>query len=67
MKIGPYEVAEKIRKINYRLKLLLIIRIYTVFHVALLEEALREMELDTTITIINNEEEEYEVEQILNY
>ena len=62
MKIGPYEVAEKIGKVNYQLKLLPIIRIHTVFYVTLLEEALKEIELDTITIIINNKEEEYKVE-----
>ncbi|GME32536.1 reverse transcriptase domain protein [Neofusicoccum parvum] len=38
-KIGPFEIAEKLGKVNYRLKLPKTMRIHPVFHVALLEPA----------------------------
>ena len=36
-KIGPFKIKEKLRKVNYRLKLLSNIKIVPVFYIALLE------------------------------
>jgi hypothetical protein len=38
-KIGPFKVKRNIRDINFEFKLLLIMRIYSIFHISLLEPA----------------------------
>jgi hypothetical protein len=38
-KIGPFKVKRNIRDISFELKLPLIIKIYSVFHISLLESA----------------------------
>ena len=66
MKLGLFRIIERIGKVNYRLELPESMRIHTVFHVALLERAPLEAQVDTSVVVTNNEEEEYEVEKFLD-
>jgi hypothetical protein len=65
-KIGPFKIKRNIRDINFEFKLLLIIRIYSIFHISLLEPAYPDTperlasELDPEI-----QEFVYDVESIL--
>ena len=49
-KMGPFEIIEKVRLVNYRLKLLRGSRLYPIFYISLLEPAKR-----STPTIINDD------------
>jgi hypothetical protein len=62
--IGPFEIEKKISKVNYKLKLPMIIRIYLVFYILLLEPAPQDAKMQEEITL---EEETYKVEKILAY
>ncbi|EAS27179.3 uncharacterized protein CIMG_12581 [Coccidioides immitis RS] len=63
-KLEPYKIMKWIGRVNYKLQLPKKMRIHPIFHVSLLEKALlhaREMPMEI------NEEQEYEVEQILDH
>ena len=62
LRIGPFEIEEKISKVNFRLKLLKTIRIHPVFHISLLEPAPQNARTQEEITL---EDETYEVEKIV--
>ena len=64
-KIGPFEILRKKGELNYELNLPNAMRSYPVFHVALLEPAPENAELQTEIEIDIEEEKEYEIEEIL--
>jgi hypothetical protein len=66
-KVGPFTIKEKLGPVNYRLKLLNIMRIYLVFYIALLELAPPGTPLETTTLVEIDNNMEYEVERILNY
>jgi transposase InsO family protein len=66
LKLGPFEIDEKLGPVNYRLKLPESMRrIYTTFHVSLLEKAPKNAEVATNVEIEEETENEYEVEKIL--
>lgn len=66
LKLGPFTINEKIRKVNYRLKLPdSIRRIYLVFYISLLEPAPKNAEIATNIEIKEETEDEYKVDKIL--
>jgi hypothetical protein len=62
LRIGPFEIEEKISEVNYKLKLPSTMRTHPVFHISLLEPAPQNAKTQEEITI---EEETYEVESIL--
>jgi hypothetical protein len=64
-KLGPFEIAEKISSVNYRLKLPKSSRLHPVFHVSLLEPVKGAAPVDET-TDIQPEHEIYDVEKILD-
>jgi hypothetical protein len=67
LKLGLFEIAEKIGLLNYRLKLLASIRrIYITFYVLLLEKAPKNAEVATNIEIEEETENEYKVKEILD-
>jgi hypothetical protein len=66
-KFRPFEILRNIKRIAYKLKLLIIIRIHSVFHVSLLELASLDIsEGPTPILEKGMSEEEYEVKKIIN-
>ena len=70
-KLGPFLISEVISKTNYRLSLPETIRIHPVFHISLLEPAhpdadTKLVRFQDSIKVIPENEEEYEVEQILD-
>jgi hypothetical protein len=65
-KIGPFEIEEKVSSSNYVLKLPKTMRLRTRnFHVSLLEPAPKYVQPDTTLEA-EDEEEEWDVEEILD-
>ena len=65
-KIGPFTIEEKIRQVNYCLKLPESMkRIHPVFHISLLEPAPKNTRTQKDIEI--KSKDKYEVEKILNY
>ena len=57
-KIGPFKVSERISTSNYRLSLLASIKLRTyVFHISLLERALKNAKLATGVEAKDKEEE----------
>jgi hypothetical protein len=66
LKLGLFKVLEKIGNLNYRLDLRKKTRIYSVFHVALLELALENARTKTHVDI-KPDTDKYEVEKILDY
>ena len=65
-KIRPFIIKEKIRQVNYHLKLPESMKqIHPVFHISLLEPALKNTKTQKNIKI--KSEDEHEVEKILNY
>ena len=65
-KIGPFKIDERISDNNYRLSLPATMRIRThVFHISLLEPAPRDARLATDVEV-EDEEEEWDVEDILD-
>ena len=64
VKIGPFRIQEQTGKVNYQLELPKGMRIHPVFHVSLLEPALRNAKVQTKIDIVTSNE--YEVEKILD-
>ena len=66
LKLGPFEIDEKLGPVNYRLKLPdSMRRIHATFHVSLLEKAPQNAEIATNVEIEEETENEYEVEEIL--
>jgi hypothetical protein len=65
-KLGPFPISQVISKTNYRLSLPKTMRIHPVFHISLLEPAHPNAEGQDQIEVIPENEEEYEVEQILD-
>ena len=66
-KIGPFEILEKIKDINFRLKLPKESRIHLIFHASLLEPAPSTTTMATNIEIeLEHELDEYNVETILD-
>jgi transposase InsO family protein len=66
LKLGPFEIDEKLGPVNYRLKLPdSMRRIYATFHVSLLERAPQNAEIATDVELEEETENEYEVEAIL--
>ena len=65
VKVGPFLIAEKRSNLNYRLKLPKDARIHPVFHISLLEPADPNATLQTTFHFEAQEDEEFEVEEIL--
>jgi hypothetical protein len=67
LKLGLFEIEEKTGPLNYRLKLPNSMRrIYTTFHISLLEKAPNNAEIATNVKIKEETENEYKVEQILD-
>src|ERR1700684_4321324 len=64
-KLRPFRVTDRIFKVNYRLELLITIRIYLVFYVTLLKLVAPGARL-IIIAKIEEEEPEYKVEEILD-
>jgi hypothetical protein len=66
LKLGPFEIDEKMGPVNYRLELPESMRrIYATFHVSLLEKAPENAEIATNVEIEEETKDEYEVEEIL--
>ena len=66
-KIGPFKVEEVIRLVNYKLKLLVYIRINLVFYISLLKTVLDDI-LTVILELLNeNESIDYKVESIILY
>jgi len=65
-KLGPFPISQVISKTNYRLSLPETMRIHPVFHISLLEPAHPDAESQDRVEITPDNEEEYEVEQILD-
>ena len=68
LKLGIYEVEEAKGLVNYKLKLLKGIKIYSVFYVSLLKLVDLDVPLDHKIEL-NDErsEREYDIETVLDY
>ena len=64
-KIRSFFIKQVKRSVNYELKLLLNMRIHSVFHISLLESADSETSMQTTLHNFKEYENEYEVEKIL--
>ncbi|EED18391.1 retrotransposon polyprotein, putative [Talaromyces stipitatus ATCC 10500] len=62
LRIGPFEIEEKVSEVNYKLKLPNTMRVHPIFHISLLEPAPQNAKTQEEITI---EQETYEVESIL--
>lgn len=62
-KLGPFKIESQVSPVNYRLTLPKTMKVYPVFHVALLEKAPQNAKEKKTEV---EEEQEYEVEEILN-
>jgi len=65
VKVGPFLIDSQIGPVNYRLQLPEDAKIHPVFHVSLLEPADAETPLQETFHYQSEEENEYEVEEIL--
>ena len=65
-KLGPFPITQVISKTNYRLSLPITMKIHPVFHISLLEPAHPNADNQDRVEVIPENEEEYEVEQILD-
>ena len=66
LRLGPFEIKEKLGLVNYRLKLPdSMQKLYLVFYISLLEPALKNAKLATNIEIKEETENEYIVEKVL--
>ena len=63
-KLGLFLIKKKINLVNYKLKLLLKIRIYPIFYISLLESILTNSKLSNKI--IKLEVKEYIIEKVLD-
>ena len=68
IKLESFKILETKRSINYRLNLLTLMRIHSVFHISLLKSADPDALIQTKSSEINSENQnvEYEIENILN-
>ena len=66
-KIGPFEVEDIIRLVNYKLKLLVYIYINLVFYISLLETALSDILIVILELSNKNKSIKYKVESIILY
>ncbi len=65
-KIRLFKIKEKIKEVNYRLKLLLYIRINLVFYVVLLELVPYDVPIIIPDLLNKNKTIKYEVEDVIN-
>ena len=66
-KLGPYEILEKIKLVNFRLQLPKRLRLHFIFHISLLEPASEATSLATNEEIQpENDPDVYEVEKLLD-
>jgi transposase InsO family protein len=65
VKVGPFLIQERLGELNYRLELPKDAKVHPVFHVSLLEPADPDTELQTTFHYEPQENQEWEVEEIL--
>jgi hypothetical protein len=65
-KLGPFRIKRKITETNYELELPKGMRIYPIFHISLLEPAPENAKLETDLEIEPDDNQEYEVEEILD-
>jgi Chromo (CHRromatin Organisation MOdifier) domain len=67
IRIGPFEILERISRVNYRLRLPETMRIHPVFHISLLEKAPDHIPLGQERIEVETDTEEYEVDCILDH
>jgi RNase H-like domain found in reverse transcriptase/Reverse transcriptase (RNA-dependent DNA polymerase)/Integrase zinc binding domain/Chromo (CHRromatin Organisation MOdifier) domain/Retroviral aspartyl protease len=65
-KLGPFPIVKVISQTNYELSLPKGMRIHPIFHISLLEPAPADADIQDSIEVIPEQEEEYEVERILD-
>jgi hypothetical protein len=66
MKLGLYKIQEVLGLLTYRLELPLSIRIHPVFHISLLEPALKNVKLVKVQLSDENQDDVYKVEKVLD-
>ena len=64
--LGPYEIEKKVSEVNYQLKLPKGCRIYPVFYILLLKEALKNARLGTETITLAEDLDVYNIERILD-
>jgi hypothetical protein len=65
-KLRPYKILERIRPVNYRLKLPIKSKLHPIFHISLLEPIKGTYTLDAMEIQPEHETDEYKIEKILN-
>ena len=64
--LEPYKVTKRISENNYQLDLPLKIRIYLIFHISLLEDAINVKPINTGRNNIKVNEKKYEAKKVLD-
>ena len=64
--LGPYKVTKRISENNYQLDLPLKVRIYSIFYISLLKDAINVKLINTGRNNVKVNEKEYEAEKVLD-
>ena len=65
-KLGVFKIKWQIRSVNFKLQLLKIISVYSVFHALLLELVLVNASLARIMNVEGYEDQDYHIKKVLN-